>query len=306
MTTPGKPVFGAGILRYPALQSPNFVTGSTGWTIKQDGSAEFNNVTIRNGQIISGTSLFYSTTTPQLGKLNASISGSSGTDSAGNDYLAGVFSYRVSPGNTHSTLAWGLDPVSNAFSFYTWNGSAWVAQGQILTTGASLQGLRLSSTIPVVFDNGVSVSAGGLAVTGGTSTDTLTASGKVTATGGTAANPTLITTDVWNSLGALAAGSGYTVNNGRFQLTNDGRVEVDINLVAGMATVAGNYAFANALPVGQRPPFQCSYPIGFNGTTAAGVNTATLRVSTAGAVTLQLPALPNTTVVSATQRIPTN
>jgi hypothetical protein len=126
----------------------------------------------------------------------------------------------------------------------------------------------------------------------------------ITATAGTAANPTSITTDTWHPLGAMAGGSGYTVNNARYQLTTDGRYEVDINLTAGAATVAGNYAFPNSLPAG--PPFACSYPLGWNGTTAAGVNTVTLRVSAAGVVSLQLPALPNNTVVSATQRVPTN
>lgn len=110
--------------------------------------------------------------------------------------------------------------------------------------------------------------------------------------------------ETWHTLGALAAGSGYTVNNGRFQLDNNGFVMVDVNLIAGAATVAGNYAFATALPVGQRPPFQCSYPLGYNGTVTTATNTLTLRISTAGTVTLQLPVLPNGTVVSATQRVP--
>lgn len=38
---------GGGALVRDNMHSPNFVTGSTGWSIGQDGSAEFNNVTIR-------------------------------------------------------------------------------------------------------------------------------------------------------------------------------------------------------------------------------------------------------------------
>lgn len=38
----------------PAVQSPNFQTGSNGWTINKDGSAEFNNVAVR-GQINAGS-----------------------------------------------------------------------------------------------------------------------------------------------------------------------------------------------------------------------------------------------------------
>lgn len=31
----------------PAIESPNFVTNVSGWQIAQDGSAQFNNITIR-------------------------------------------------------------------------------------------------------------------------------------------------------------------------------------------------------------------------------------------------------------------
>ena len=44
---PGDPVVGSTILRRPAIQSPNYVTGSSGWAINADGSAEFSNVTVR-------------------------------------------------------------------------------------------------------------------------------------------------------------------------------------------------------------------------------------------------------------------
>jgi hypothetical protein len=37
------------VLIRPALQSPDYVAGSTGWAVKADGSAEFNNITIRGG-----------------------------------------------------------------------------------------------------------------------------------------------------------------------------------------------------------------------------------------------------------------
>jgi hypothetical protein len=44
MTTPGKPAIGYTVLRVPAIQSPNFVAGTSGWAIFQDGTAEFNDV----------------------------------------------------------------------------------------------------------------------------------------------------------------------------------------------------------------------------------------------------------------------
>ena len=43
----------------PALQSPDYAAGSAGWAIKIDGSAEFNNITIRGAQTIGGEALYY-------------------------------------------------------------------------------------------------------------------------------------------------------------------------------------------------------------------------------------------------------
>lgn len=56
MTFSNSVVGGITLVR-PAIRSPNYVQGSTGWTINADGSAEFNNVTVR-GSLIIGTSPF--------------------------------------------------------------------------------------------------------------------------------------------------------------------------------------------------------------------------------------------------------
>lgn len=72
-----------------AIQSPNFVAGTSGWTIKQDGSAEFNNIVIRGGTIVSGTALYYSPS-PGAGNLILSIAAAGGTDAYGNTYPRGL------------------------------------------------------------------------------------------------------------------------------------------------------------------------------------------------------------------------
>ena len=51
---PGDPIVGGVALRRPAIQSPNFVTGVSGWTINADGTAEFNNGTFR-GTVTAAT-----------------------------------------------------------------------------------------------------------------------------------------------------------------------------------------------------------------------------------------------------------
>ena len=88
---------GNGNLIVSALQSPNFVTEVSGWQIAKDGSAEFNNVTIRGGEVIGGITLIYNGT-PSFGNLAFSISGTSGTDTFGNPYIAGFIAYGTASG----------------------------------------------------------------------------------------------------------------------------------------------------------------------------------------------------------------
>lgn len=46
------PVVGGVTLVRPAIQSPGYLPGVRGWAVKDDDSAEFNDVTIRNGSLI--------------------------------------------------------------------------------------------------------------------------------------------------------------------------------------------------------------------------------------------------------------
>ncbi len=83
---------GQGALIRPAIKSPNYVAGVSGWSINKNGSAEFNNIVIRGGTVISGTALYYNGT-PAAGNLFVSISATAGTDSFGNAYVKGVGLY---------------------------------------------------------------------------------------------------------------------------------------------------------------------------------------------------------------------
>ena len=105
------PIVGGIALRIPAIRSPNYAAGSAGWTINVDGSAEFNNVTIRGGLVVGGSSLYYSGP-PALGNLIASISAAAGTDTYGNNYVAGIATYTST---RYSQLAAGkmvIGPIS--------------------------------------------------------------------------------------------------------------------------------------------------------------------------------------------------
>lgn len=74
------------------IESQNYVAGSAGWIVHQDGSAEFNNVVIRGGTVVSGTALYYNGT-PAAGTLFMSIASAAGTDSYGNAYVQGIAVY---------------------------------------------------------------------------------------------------------------------------------------------------------------------------------------------------------------------
>ncbi|MFJ6530878.1 hypothetical protein ACIQMZ_37230 [Streptomyces longwoodensis] len=96
------------VLVRPALQSPDYVTGVSGWAVKLDGSAEFNNVTVRGATTVGGRALYYNGT-PGPGTLLASISGTGGTDSYGNSYTSGfnVFGTNGAIVRTVPTGFWG-------------------------------------------------------------------------------------------------------------------------------------------------------------------------------------------------------
>lgn len=92
------PVVGGTALRIPAIQSPDFLSGSTGWIIRIDGSAEFNDLTIRgtfhgNAFTLDEDGFFLYDGTPAAGNLIASIAGDEGTDEFGNEYFTGINVY---------------------------------------------------------------------------------------------------------------------------------------------------------------------------------------------------------------------
>lgn len=82
-------VVGGTVLVRPAIQSPDYIPGVSGWAVKIDGSAEFNNVIIRGGTVVSGAALYYNGT-PGPGTLMMSIAAAAGTDEFGNAYGAGL------------------------------------------------------------------------------------------------------------------------------------------------------------------------------------------------------------------------
>lgn len=232
----GNPVAGGTVLTIPALQSPGFRTGVTGWQIRQDGGAEFNSITIRGtfsgtNFVINANGTFFYSGPPALGNLIASITPAAGTDALGNAYLAGDTSYQSGP-------TYFAEQSSQAsILFYNAPGAAgpWTQVGSITCTGGA-SGMQLFS------------SPGGFTLGGGA----------LISLAGTAASPTLITTDSWNAMTPLANGwanvAGFAT--ARYRMTPLKGVEVIAAINAAAATSSTFFT----LPAAYRPATQ--QPIG--------------------------------------------
>ena len=155
--TPGDPVVGSTILRRPAIQSPNYVKGVSGWSINQDGSAEFNDVTIRGSLV--GTTQFNYSGTPAAGNL-VQTSGivTPGTDGFGNNYLAGVTTY----GSTFATSLNG--GFVNLYSGSLAGG--WTLQAEIETDASGDLILVCAGSGSIQLSSAVVFGAGGATGTG--------------------------------------------------------------------------------------------------------------------------------------------
>lgn len=231
------PVVGGTNLARAQINSPNYVAGSTGWAIKQDGSAEFNNVTIRGGTTIGGTALYYSTPTPQANTLVASVGASGGTDSAGNVYLAGVVTYFHGAG-----IYFALQHHAGEFDAYT------------ATTEAGpwslVQSLSFSTLINSVYS--------------------LVPSAPIVSSGGTASAPTVITTDSWNQIspGGTWTNSGSGVNGFFYTLLPDNTVA----LAWDVSNNNANPGTLGTLPAAYRPATTVRLQSGWGGTGPTSYN----------------------------------
>lgn len=105
-------VGGIGKLIREWIQSPNFVTGVSGWSINKDGSAEFLNAVFR-GQIViesSAEAILVYDGPAAFGNLILAISAASSVDPYGNHYPFGITVFETS-----STLArYGLKSDTTA------------------------------------------------------------------------------------------------------------------------------------------------------------------------------------------------
>lgn len=131
------PVVGGTVLRIPAIQSPNFVSGVSGWAIFQNGNAEFDNITIRGefegtDFVINSSGIFFYSGTPAAGNLLISIASAAGTDAFTNAYPEGM---SISMGGKSVVLG----ETGGAPLIY------FVSDAPDLTNGAALQDIILGA-----------------------------------------------------------------------------------------------------------------------------------------------------------------
>lgn len=101
-------VGGAAALIRAAVKSPEFQHLVQGWSINKDGSAEFNDLTVRgtfdgNDFILNGTGLFIYSGTPALGNLVLALASAPGADQFGNSYSGPGISVSA-PGGTRNEI----------------------------------------------------------------------------------------------------------------------------------------------------------------------------------------------------------
>jgi hypothetical protein len=137
----GNPIVGGVTLVRPAIRSPNYAAGLTGWTVNQDGSAEFNNVAIRGGLIEGAPGLYYSGT-PAANNLVASVSATAFTDQFGNFVLAGEATYHFTSVGPSGSLA-----ISVNDGAVTW----WAATTGTLGPWTQTTQLQALNVVPGLF-----------------------------------------------------------------------------------------------------------------------------------------------------------
>lgn len=243
-------VGGGGALVYPALHSPNYSPGVAGWTVKKDGSAEFNNLVVRgtfNGTdfVINAAGTFVYSGTPAAGNLLASMAPAAGTDSFGNAYLSGVAAYGTAL-HLFAELAGG------DLSLGSQNASSKITNVAVIQLiDALLNGIapELKLTSPLTSaGNGSSLILSGESQNGAQpATWALSPGGTalgVFAEAGTPSGPPPAGAEQWNSLGTLA---GYAVTEGRYKLTPENEVVIDIQVTA-LGANASSVNFSNTMP----------------------------------------------------------
>lgn len=140
---------GQGTLVRPAIKSPDYSPGISGWSINKDGSAEFNNLTFRgtfrgNGVIINAAGFFLYSGTPAAGNMIGSWAPADGTDEFGNPYVAGLSLYDADQ-NLNNFLGGPDNAIWNQAGFPDGEWVAMTVGNFVMGVGSPTDGINLGT-----------------------------------------------------------------------------------------------------------------------------------------------------------------
>jgi hypothetical protein len=297
------------VLVRPALQSPDFVTGVSGWAIFIDGSVEFNDGVFRGGTTVGGLALYYDGA-PAFGNLIMSVAADAGADEFGNVYAAGVGIYSptghllldaddgvfTSTGSSGAVVS--VNDGQIVLKAHASDDSSAVATQNVLATRGSLfvsagkQGANdKAGAVQIVTSNGVPTAG---------NADTFPRVNSMAANGTTTAyhyvsgasvksNAVGDTAEVWQTPGFNANWSGTTtfgaLAGGLRTLKYRQDAEDNVWLLGTCVAAAGAGSAIFQLPAAYRPVSNTPFPVAFiSGGGVAG--SAWAYVSSAGNLNL--------------------
>jgi hypothetical protein len=239
----------------------------------------------------AGNGLFTYSGAPGPGDLIASIVGpGTADDPFGNACLPGFVTYGSADDGSYAQL------LQTALILHL--GGDFAGGGIALPGSAEIE---LSSGLATALDSAALLlmqSASASSATG--PVVTVATPGAFRSSGGTAANPSLLITDAWHTLGTLA---GYGIQQGRYRLTESNEVEIDIDVTAGGANAA-SVTFATALPAQYRPAVDRHMPLASTRNVTGGDPWPRLSVASATGNVAVLQAANDTASLGTTVRIP--
>lgn len=224
-----------------------------------------------NTVLINGQGEFIYNGVAANGNLLFSFTPAAGTDAQGNAFDPGFESFSAGDGQevlqiNNGAINWLYNVGNQAISltFQTVNGHL-VMFGNVGTT--------FELNIPVLFDKDV------------------TFNGSITATGGTASDPTKIVTDTWHP---IVLGNGWANQAGnvaaQYRATPFNEVEI-IGTLNGAAATAAKFAQLPSTPFNYRPASQQGSPAAVS---MAAVDNAYVQCDTSGNLTMNAANLATT------------
>ncbi|WP_399559099.1 hypothetical protein OG762_52395 (plasmid) [Streptomyces sp. NBC_01136] len=313
------PILGAGgsTLLRPAIQSPNYVPGVSGWSLNRLGDAELNDLKLRGtymGQnyVISPAGLFFYSGTPAAGNMTGSWAPAAGADDFGNAYPAGLKIYSALGSILLSAVDGVLESLGSGGTLlgiqdgainWNWPGSAGTASIDIDT--ANRGSMSWNSGQGAIADRIAQLSvitSQGTPVAGNQDT-----APRSTTTGGVGipayhyvsgavvkSNGAGTTSEVWQVAGGNGAAfnaswSGAstfgTVSGGLGALRYRKDAEDNLHLIGTFVAAAGAGSAVLNLPVAYRPAANGAFPVAFISSGGVAGN-AWMYVSSAGNLNL--------------------